>query len=238
MTVAVEQTRPTTIVVDETDGVGSDGDGVTVDAPRWAALATDVLLAEGVTHGELGLLFVGPERMASLNLEHMGFVGPTDVLAFPLDGAATIPATETATATILIGDVVICPEQARAQAPLHQSRCHDGSFEDVQGSPEGAPTHQSQSPKCDPADVQGSPEGAPTHQSQSPKCDPADVQGSLHGAVTLQSRCHDGSLEDELALLVVHGVLHVLGYDHVNDTEAALMHAREQQLLSAHHRQP
>ena len=46
------------------------------------------------------------------------------------------------------------------------------------------------------------------------------------------------SLMDELALLVVHGVLHVLGYDHAHDEEAAVMRAREGQLLAAHHRQP
>ena len=49
---------------------------------------------------------------------------------------------------------------------------------------------------------------------------------------------HDGSLGDELALLVVHGVLHVLGYDHQSDTDAAAMQARERQLLAAHHWQP
>jgi len=47
---------------------------------------------------------------------------------------------------------------------------------------------------------------------------------------------HAGTYEDELALLVVHGVLHLLGMDHVDDDEAAAMERREQQLLDAHHR--
>ena len=42
---------------------------------------------------------------------------------------------------------------------------------------------------------------------------------------------HRGTVDDELALLVVHGVLHVLGWDHVVDHEAERMQAREQQLL-------
>ena len=42
--------------------------------------------------------------------------------------------------------------------------------------------------------------------------------------------------EDELALLVVHGILHVLGMDHVEDDEAAVMQARERELLDAFHR--
>jgi probable rRNA maturation factor len=38
---------------------------------------------------------------------------------------------------------------------------------------------------------------------------------------------HAGSFEDELALLVVHGVLHVLGMDHAEADEAAAMRERE-----------
>jgi probable rRNA maturation factor len=43
------------------------------------------------------------------------------------------------------------------------------------------------------------------------------------------------SLDDELALLVVHGVLHLLGYDHAEPEEAARMQRREQALLERHH---
>ncbi len=46
---------------------------------------------------------------------------------------------------------------------------------------------------------------------------------------------HAGTIDDELALLVVHGVLHVLGHDHAEPDEAALMRAREISLLEAHH---
>ncbi len=46
---------------------------------------------------------------------------------------------------------------------------------------------------------------------------------------------HECSLEDELALLVVHGVLHLLGWDHVVTDEAERMEAREQELLRRHY---
>ncbi len=46
---------------------------------------------------------------------------------------------------------------------------------------------------------------------------------------------HAGNLADELALLVVHGVLHVLGHDHAEPAEAERMRARERALLEAHH---
>ena len=42
-----------------------------------------------------------------------------------------------------------------------------------------------------------------------------------------------GSVADELALMVVHGVLHLMGYDHVEDDEAEEMEARERAILAA-----
>ncbi len=52
-----------------------------------------------------------------------------------------------------------------------------------------------------------------------------------------QAPGHAGSYEDELALLVVHGVLHVLGHDHAEPDETAVMQARERALLERfHHR--
>ena len=41
---------------------------------------------------------------------------------------------------------------------------------------------------------------------------------------------------DGLALLVVHGVLHLLGYDHAEAADAARMRARERELLTACYR--
>jgi probable rRNA maturation factor len=46
---------------------------------------------------------------------------------------------------------------------------------------------------------------------------------------------HAGTIDDELALLVVHGCLHVMGYDHAVPDEARVMRARELELLVAHH---
>jgi probable rRNA maturation factor len=38
-----------------------------------------------------------------------------------------------------------------------------------------------------------------------------------------------------MALLVVHGLLHVLGHDHAEAAETARMRDRERELLEAHH---
>jgi probable rRNA maturation factor len=47
---------------------------------------------------------------------------------------------------------------------------------------------------------------------------------------------HGVDFEDEVALLVVHGLLHLLGMDHEEDGDAQRMEALEQQLLRRFHR--
>jgi probable rRNA maturation factor len=47
---------------------------------------------------------------------------------------------------------------------------------------------------------------------------------------------HEVSFDDEVALLVVHGVLHLLGWDHMVDDEAEAMEAREREILAKHYR--
>jgi probable rRNA maturation factor len=71
--------------------------------------------------------------------------------------------------------------------------------------------------------------------------DPGDVPLLLGDVVICpavaarQAPEHAGTLDDELALLVVHGVLHVLGLDHAEPAEREAMRARERELLEAHH---
>ena len=43
---------------------------------------------------------------------------------------------------------------------------------------------------------------------------------------------HGRTVDDELALLVVHGTLHLLGYDHLDDVDAEEMEKRERELLA------
>ena len=46
------------------------------------------------------------------------------------------------------------------------------------------------------------------------------------------ARARRSPADDELALLVVHGVLHLLDYDHAEAEEADVMRRREQELLA------
>ena len=91
-----------------------------------------------------------------------------------------------------------------------------------------------------------SPGHVPAAEASGPGRGPAEIDDIplLLGDVVIcpevafrQAPEHAGNYDDEMALLVVHGILHLLGMDHEEDDEAAAMEALEQQLLAAHHRQ-
>ncbi|MFP5310214.1 MAG: rRNA maturation RNase YbeY [Actinomycetes bacterium] len=91
----------------------SDEQGVAVDGEDLVGLARHVLAARRVPADmELSLLLVDEETIAALNAEHMGKDGPTDVLAFPIDEPGESPPGPPA----ILGDVVLCPAVAHAQA--------------------------------------------------------------------------------------------------------------------------
>lgn len=134
-----------------------------VDPDALGELLSSVLAAEGVgADAEAGLHLVGEAEMSTLNAQHMGHTGPTDVLSFPIDLPSVSSETPGSGGPTLVGDLVICVEVAEANAPGHA-----------------------------------------------------------------------GSLVDELNLLVVHGGLHLCGWDHLSDEERRRMWDRERQLMDA-----
>lgn len=78
--------------------------------PVAAALA-----AAGVADGHLAVELVDEGRIRELNREHRGKDAPTDVLAFPIDGAAPTAGPRE------LGDVAICPEHCSdlVEAAVH-----------------------------------------------------------------------------------------------------------------------
>ena len=50
----------------------------------------------------------------------------------------------------------------------------------------------------------------------------------------LQATTHAGTFDDEIALLVVHGILHILGFDHESDADRHEMQLREREHLINH----
>jgi probable rRNA maturation factor len=96
--------------------------GTEVDEPSAEAFARNLLTAEGIEDGELGLAFVGSEEMRALKRDHLGIDETTDVLSFPLDGRGPLPAG----VPRALGDVVLCPEVvgARWRRPLAHGLLH------------------------------------------------------------------------------------------------------------------
>jgi probable rRNA maturation factor len=68
----------------------------------------------------------------------------------------------------------------------------------------------------------------------------SDHRGALLGDVVIgietaarQARAAHRSLNDEVARLLIHGTLHLLGWDHQEREDARLMRAEEQRLWRA-----
>jgi len=80
--------------------------GAELDLVAAADLIREVLAAEGVREGELGLQLVGPDEMRALKREHLGLDEPTDALAFPIDGRDPLPEG----LPRQLGDVVLSPQ--------------------------------------------------------------------------------------------------------------------------------
>lgn len=130
----------------------------TFDQARLERSARAILSNLGETSAELGILFVGDQRMRGLNRRYRGKDRTTDVLAFAMRDART-PHTSRRTPDML-GDVVISVPTACRQA-MEAGR----------------------------------------------------------------------SLDEELAWLLVHGILHLCGYDHErSEREARRMHRRERMI--------
>jgi probable rRNA maturation factor len=73
------------------------------------------LAAASVADGHLAVQLVDADRIRELNREHRDKDAPTDVLAFPLDGAGPTPGPRE------LGDVAICPEHCSdvVEAAVH-----------------------------------------------------------------------------------------------------------------------
>ena len=127
---------------------------VTFNQACLVRLARAILSDVGEASAELGILFVGDQRMRGLNRRYRGKDRTTDVLAFPMRG---VPHSS----SHLLGDVVIAVPTAARQAKQGQR-----------------------------------------------------------------------SLDEELTVLLVHGILHLCGYDHErSETEARRMYRRERMIL-------
>ena len=54
-----------------------------------------------------------------------------------------------------------------------------------------------------------------------------------HETASCDAQAHGKTLKDHLAHLTVHGCLHLIGYDHIGDADAAAMESLEKTILAA-----
>jgi probable rRNA maturation factor len=84
-----------------------------------------------------------------------------------------------------------------------------------------------------------SPDTGGTGPGTDPSDDPLMLLGDVVICPAVAARNavdHEVTVSDELALLVVHGLLHLLGMDHETAREAEEMEALERRLLGRYHR--
>jgi probable rRNA maturation factor len=96
--------------------------GQEVDEQGAIALARQVLAAEGVDDGELGIHFVEPDEIQRLKREHLGIDEATDALAFPIDQREAVPDG----IPRQLGDAIVCPQVVGEEwrAPLVHAVLH------------------------------------------------------------------------------------------------------------------
>ena len=83
------------------------------------------------------------------------------------------------------------------------------------------------------------PDGSTTGPDRPPATEVPLLLGDVvvcPAVAALNAPTHAGTYDDEIALLVVHGILHVLGMDHVTPHETEAMQQRERELLALHHK--
>ena len=100
----------------------ADEQDVDVDGDDLVALARHTLRDRRVPEEmECSLLLVDRDTIAQMNETHLGKSGSTDVLAFPIDEPGETPPGPPA----ILGDVVLCPSVAAAQATRHDRGVQD-----------------------------------------------------------------------------------------------------------------
>jgi probable rRNA maturation factor len=135
--------------------------GIDVDVGEFARLARFTLRRLRVhPQAELCLKLVDEATIASFNEKWLDTEGPTDVLSFPMDELRPDSDGDPA-AEGTLGDILLCPQYAAAQAPTYKR-----------------------------------------------------------------------TPDDEMHLLTIHGILHLLGYDHAEPVEEREMFSLQARLLA------
>jgi probable rRNA maturation factor len=160
--------------------------------------------------GEVLIRIVGTQESAQLNQRYRGRRGPTNVLAFLSDLPAT-PASQAANAGAQGGATAAAAVAAGAAGGATPGDA--ANVVAIASSPDASP------PPAPPA---------------APSADPLPLGDLVICApvISREAREQRKSFDAHWAHIVVHGVLHLLGYDHETEVEAQTMEDRERKILA------
>lgn len=182
------------------------------DGIHLVAIAESTLANQGLAEGALTIVLTDDSHVSELNSNFRNIDGPTDVLSFPNHDFQPVHSTTSDKLTSSRHDDVPddVPNKARDDAPAAIQM------------PSGRST------------AGNAPQELILPDELAAEGDA--YLGDIIIAVPYTRRQAEAlgrTLSQELALLVVHGVLHLLGYDHATEEDEAGMWAIQQEILGA-----
>jgi len=178
--------------------------------------------------GEVLIRIVGTQESAQLNARYRGKRGPTNVLAFLSD----LPETPSERSANAVADAAAngAPAAPNEGAPAPEQRAPDAS--PGQSPPPAAESGQAAQrvltlPARDAPAADAAPAGA-----AAPDALPLGDLVICAPVVSREAREQRKSFDAHWAHIVVHGVLHLLGFDHETEEQAQTMEDRERKILA------
>jgi rRNA maturation RNase YbeY len=189
--------------------------------------------------GEVLIRIVGTQESAQLNARYRGRRGPTNVLAFLSD----LPETPSAqSADSMAGGAI-------ADGPSAGAGGDGRSAGDARGSDDARAPDANQATAAEPAPAaagDAAPRVLTLPQRDAPASDASAAVGAASSdslplgdlvicapVVSREAREQRKSFEAHWAHIVVHGVLHLLGFDHETEEQAQTMEDRERKILAS-----
>jgi probable rRNA maturation factor len=188
--------------------------------------------------GEVLIRIVGTQESAQLNARYRGRRGPTNVLAFLSD----LPETPSAQSANAIADGANA-DSSRAGAA---GAAGGQSAEEGQGARGPDANAAPAEPPAAAAAGDAAPRVLTLPQRDAPASDASAAGGAASSdslplgdlvicapVVSREAREQRKSFEAHWAHIVVHGVLHLLGFDHETEEQAQTMEDRERKILAS-----
>jgi len=172
--------------------------------------------------GEVTIRIVGERESADLNNRYRGKRGPTNVLAFLID-----PSTGS-------GDERVAEGGAGSSGTGPRNPGDGGERGPGGGTPpaENGDGNAAPSPAAPPADTAQAGDAGPGSAAPGGELLPLGDLVICAPVVAREAREQRKRFDAHWAHIVIHGVLHLLGYDHENDEQAETMENRERKILA------